>query len=60
MNLSLVKTDSRLPERPFTTSDIESVGVGPEGVKFFRNGRRLFLAVANEVSGTLSILEVVF
>jgi hypothetical protein len=25
MNLSLVKTDSRLPERPFTTSDIESV-----------------------------------
>ena len=40
--------------------DIESTGVGPEGVKFFRNGRRLFLAVANEVSGTLSILEVVF
>jgi len=25
MNLSLVKTDSHLPERPFTTSDIESV-----------------------------------
>lgn len=40
--------------------DIESVGTGPEGIKFFRHGRGLFLAVANEVSGTLSILEVVF
>lgn len=40
--------------------DIESVGIGPEGIKFFRIGPRLFLASANEVSGTVSILEVVF
>jgi DNA-binding beta-propeller fold protein YncE len=40
--------------------DIEPVGNGPEGIKFFRVGRRLFLASANEVSGTVSILEVVF
>ncbi|MCA1562286.1 MAG: hypothetical protein LC753_02320 [Acidobacteria bacterium] len=43
-----------------TVIDIESVGIGPEGIKFFRNGGRLFLASANEVSGTVSILEVVF
>ena len=40
--------------------DIASVGVGPEGVKFFRVGSRLFVAIANEVSGTVSLLEVVF
>jgi DNA-binding beta-propeller fold protein YncE len=40
--------------------DVARVGVGPEGVKFFRRGDRLFVAVANEVSGTVSILEVVF
>jgi uncharacterized protein len=40
--------------------DVEAVGVGPEGVKFFRRGSRLFVASANEVSGTLSILEVLF
>jgi DNA-binding beta-propeller fold protein YncE len=40
--------------------DIAPVGVGPEGVKFFRVGSRLFVAVANEVSGTVSLLEVVF
>ena len=40
--------------------DIELVGMGPEGTKFFRIGSRLFLAIANEVSGTVSILEVVF
>ena len=39
---------------------IAPVGVGPEGVKFFRVGNRLFVAAANEVSGTVSILEVVF
>ena len=39
--------------------DIASVGVGPEGVKFFRVGSRLFVAAANEVSGTVSLLEVV-
>ena len=47
------------PSTP-TVIDIEAVGTGPEGVKFFRSGSRLFLACANEVSGTLSILEVVF
>lgn len=40
--------------------DITPVGTGPEGIKFFRRGRRLFVATANEVSGTVSILEVVF
>ena len=39
---------------------IVPVGVGPEGIKFFRKGNQLFVAVANEVSGTVSILEVVF
>jgi uncharacterized protein len=36
------------------------VGMGPEGIKFFRCGQHLFVATANEVSGTVSILEVVF
>ena len=40
--------------------DLAPVGVGPEGIKFFRVGSRLFVASANEVSGTLSVLEVVF
>ena len=40
--------------------DISAAGVGPEGIKFFRVGSRLFLAAANEVSGTVSLLEVVF
>jgi uncharacterized protein len=34
--------------------------IGPEGVKFFRRGSRLFAATGNEVSGSVSILEVVF
>ena len=34
--------------------------IGPETVKFFRRGSRLFVATGNEVSGTVSILEVVF
>jgi hypothetical protein len=34
--------------------------VGPETVKFFRRGSRLFVASGNEVTGTVSILEVVF
>jgi len=34
--------------------------VGPETVKFFRRGSRLFVASANEVTGTVSVLEVVF
>lgn len=40
--------------------DIAPVGVGPEGIKFFRVSSRLFVAAANEVSGTVSLLEVVF
>ena len=47
------------PSAP-TVIDVESVDVGPEGIQFFRRGKRLFVAAANEVSGTLSILEVVF
>ena len=45
-----------------TVIDITNLvpGVGPETVKFFRRGPRLFAASANEVSGTVSILEVVF
>lgn len=43
-----------------TVIGIAQVGIGPEGIKFFRAGPRLFIASANEVSGTLSILEVVF
>jgi DNA-binding beta-propeller fold protein YncE len=34
--------------------------VGPESVKFFRRGSRLFVASGNEVSGSVTILEVVF
>jgi DNA-binding beta-propeller fold protein YncE len=33
--------------------------IGPETVKFFRRGSRLFVASGNEVTGTVSILEVV-
>jgi uncharacterized protein len=46
------------PSEPAVVS-IAEVGVGPEGVKFFRHGSRLFVATANEVSGTVSILEVI-
>jgi len=38
---------------------IAPTGVGPEGVKFLKRGNRLFLLAANEVSGTVSVLEVV-
>ena len=40
--------------------DLAPVGLAPEGIKFFRRGEHLFVAVANEASGTVSILEVVF
>ena len=40
--------------------DVAPTGIGPEGVKFFHRGASLFLAVANEVSGTVAILEVIF
>lgn len=39
--------------------DLAPVGTAPEGIKFFRRGERLFVAAANEGSGTVSILEVV-
>jgi DNA-binding beta-propeller fold protein YncE len=50
--------DATNPARP-AVIDIDPVGIGPEAVKFFRRGSRLFVASANEVSGTVSILEVV-
>ena len=40
--------------------DVAPAGVGPEGIQFFRRGSRLFVAAANEVSGTVSLFEVVF
>jgi hypothetical protein len=51
--------DVNNPESPVVI-DLAPVGAAPEGIKFFRSGSRLFVAVANEVSGTVSILEVVF
>ena len=47
------------PTKP-TVIDVAPVDIGPEGIKFFRDGNRLFVAAANEVSGTVSILEVLF
>jgi DNA-binding beta-propeller fold protein YncE len=47
------------PTQPVVT-DAAPVGIGPEGIKFFRAGERLLVACSNEVSGTVSILEVVF
>lgn len=40
--------------------DLAPVGNAPEGVKFFRRGKQLYVAAANEGSGTVSILEVAF
>lgn len=37
---------------------IQPVGTAPEGVKFFRRGGSLYIAAANEVSGTVSVLQV--
>jgi hypothetical protein len=34
--------------------------IGPESAKFFRLGSRLFVASGSEVTGTVTILEVVF
>jgi DNA-binding beta-propeller fold protein YncE len=55
--VALINVDD--PTAP-TVLDVAPVGVGPEGTKFFSAGSRLFVATANEVSGTVSILEVVF
>ena len=49
------------PTRPVVIETFDlSPQVGPETVKFFRRGSGLFVASANEVTGTVSILEVVF
>lgn len=37
---------------------LQPVGTGPEGVKFFRRAGKLYIAAANEVSGTVSVLQV--
>lgn len=50
--------DLTSPATP-TVIDVAAAGVGPEGIKFFRAGSRLFVATANEVSGTVTIFEVV-
>ena len=47
------------PSAP-TVIDILPVGTGPETVKFFWRGTRLFVATSNEVAGTVSIAEMVF
>ena len=46
------------PTKP-TVFAIAPTGVGPEGVKFVKRGSRLFVVCANEVSGTVTVLEVV-
>ena len=56
---SVALIDTSDPATP-TVVDSAPVGTGPEGIKFFRLGERLFEASANEVSGTVSIHEVVF
>jgi DNA-binding beta-propeller fold protein YncE len=55
--VALINVDD--PRAP-AVLDVAPVGVGPEGTKFFHSGNRLFVATANEVSGTVSILEVVY
>jgi DNA-binding beta-propeller fold protein YncE len=51
-------TDPTKPEVITTASLFPEIG--PETVKFFRRGSRLFVASGNEVTGSVSILEVVF
>ena len=49
------------PTSPEVVNVTPLVGhIGPESVKFFRRGSRLFVASGNEVSGTVTVLEVVF
>lgn len=54
---SLALIDVTDPSNP-TVIDIEKVGAAPEGVKFFRRGDGLYVATANEVDGTVSVLQV--
>jgi hypothetical protein len=55
--VALVDVDD--PTAP-TVVDVAPAGVGPEGIVFFRRSGRLFLAAANEVSGTVTIFAVEF
>ena len=49
------------PTSPEVVNVTPLVGhIGPESVKFFRRGSRLFVASGNEVTGTVTVLEVVF
>jgi hypothetical protein len=49
------------PTSPQVVNVTPLVGhIGPESVKFFRRGSRLFVASGNEVTGTVTVLEVVF
>ena len=49
------------PTSPEVVNVTPLVGhIGPESVKFFRRGPRLFVASGNEVTGTVTVLEVVF
>ncbi len=50
--------DATVPSDPRVIA-VQPVGLAPEGTKFFRRNGRLFVATANEVSGTVSIVEVV-
>jgi len=54
--------DITVPRAPLVVS-IAPTGTAPEGIKFFRLGDRLtgrlFVLSANEVAGTVSVLEVV-
>jgi hypothetical protein len=49
--------DVTSPEAP-RVIDLERVGAGPEGVQFFRWRGDLYVVVANEVDGTVSVLRV--
>ena len=49
------------PTSPEVVNVTPIVGhIGSESVKFFRRGSRLFVASGNEVTGTITVLEVVF
>lgn len=51
--------DVTYPAAPIVLG-VTPVGAGPEGIKFFRKGQTLYVLSANEVAGTLSVLQVSF
>ena len=58
---ALALVDVSDPTSPEVVNVTPLVGhIGPESVKFFRRGSRLFVASGNEVTGTVTVLEVVF